>query len=504
MTPTRRDGLILLLILDLAAVLRFIGLPGRGAWDDDQGNAMTAMLMWVRDGQVPLLGPLSSIGTAHHGVGFYWVLAPGAFLTDANPVAAAATLAVVGVAGVAATWWLGRTVGGPVAGHIAGLLMAVSPSAIDGSTFVWNSNIVAPAAALAFAAGWHAWRTRRARWWLASAVGMVLMLHGHLLAAIALPPLVTLLVVDVLRRPRADRRSMLGPALGAVVIVIAGYVPALMYELRNGFPETTALFGYDPEPPAGYDVPPLIIRPLIVVWRILVWPVSGPVKSAVLGGAPAAIITYLALVVAASGKGGVAKQFALWTIGTVIWAVTALTFISPTLATFTPGLPNDQYHAWLDPILFTVIGMAVARLVARSPATVFMSLAAAIVVTCVGLSLAVMPPLSSPDGGWPVAADTAAKIRKIVGDQPVAVIGVAKSGGSLEFPLRRQRSVTAPSSDAGFLVVTCDPLFEGAIGAPCGGPAEMAYAQRAGFPNPRLIDRFDDSPRRVVCVFRRQ
>src|SRR5262249_42929363 len=90
-----RDGLILAAILALAAALRFVGLPGRGAWDDDQGDEMPAMLAWVRDGRAPLLGPVSSIGTAHHGVGFYWILAPSAFLTDANPVAAAATLAVV-------------------------------------------------------------------------------------------------------------------------------------------------------------------------------------------------------------------------------------------------------------------------------------------------------------------------------------------------------------------------------------------------------------------------
>ncbi len=144
MTPARRDCLVLTAILVLSAVLRFVGLSGRGEWDDDQGTELLAMLHWVRDGEVPLLGPVSSSGTTHHGVAYYWLLAPGAFLSDVNPVAVVATLAVVGTAGVAATWWLGRTVGGPLAGHVAALLMAVSPSAIATSTFLWNSNIVGP------------------------------------------------------------------------------------------------------------------------------------------------------------------------------------------------------------------------------------------------------------------------------------------------------------------------------------------------------------------------
>ena len=484
MTPARRDGLILSAILVLATVLRFAGLPGRGAWDDDQGYQMLTMLLWVRDGDVPLQGPISSIPGVHHGVGFYWILAPSAFLTDANPVAAVATLAAVGVGGVAATWWLGRTVAGPLAGHVAGLLMAVSPSAISASTFVWNSNIVAPFAALATAAAWHAWRTRLARWWLLAAVGTLLMLHGHLLAVIAVPALAALLVADVIRRPRAERRKMLGPALGAAAIVAAGYAPTLIHELRNGFPETSG-------------GPPLILRPLIILWRIEVWPISGDVAFAVLGGLFAAIIAAAALVVAATGRPGVATQFGRWAVATIVWAVLTFTFLAPTLAEFTPGLPNDQYHSWLTPIVFAVIGVGVARLSAAGrPAR---TSAIAIVVACVALSLTSMPPLDSPDGGWPKAAETAARIRAAAGDQPIAVTGVAKSGAAMAFPLWRDGKPN--TSTAAILVVTCDRLFERSVGMLCGGPAESAIARQAGFS--RFVGRFEDGPRRVVCLFAR-
>ena len=235
MTPVRRDGLVLAAIIALATALRFIGLPSRGEWDDDQGTELLALLHWVRDGEVPLVGPVGSFGTAHHGVGFYWLLAPSAFLTDTNPVAALATVAVVGVGGVAATWWIGRTVGGALAGHVAGLLMAVSPSSINASTVLWNPDIVAPGAALATAASWHAWRTRQARWWLPAGAGSLLALHGHMFAVIIVVPLVILLAADVLRRPRSERRQMLAPVLGAAAIVAVGYAPLLVHELRYDF-----------------------------------------------------------------------------------------------------------------------------------------------------------------------------------------------------------------------------------------------------------------------------
>ena len=251
MTAARRDGLMLAAIIVLATVLRFVGLPGRGEWDDDQGNQLLAMLHWVRDGEVPLLGPVSSLGSAHHGVGFFWLLAPSAFLTDTNPVAALATVAVVGVAGVAATWWLGRTVGGALAGHVAGLLMAVSPSSISASTVLWNPDIVAPGAALAAAAGWHAWRTRQARWWLPAAAGSLIALHGHMLAVIIVIPLVVLLVADVVRRAGPERRRMLAPVLGSAAIVAIGCAPLVVHELRSDFSETRSIVEYATGPVAN-------------------------------------------------------------------------------------------------------------------------------------------------------------------------------------------------------------------------------------------------------------
>jgi hypothetical protein len=232
--------------------------------------------------------------------------------------------------------------------------------------------------------------------------------------------------------------------------------------------------------------------------------VSGPLSSSVLGGLPAAIITSAALVIAATGRTGLERQFGRWAVGTIIWAVIALTVLSPGLATFFAGLPNDQYHGWLSPIIFAVIGIAVARLIAGTRALVARTSAIAILVSCLALSLASMPPFDSPDGGWPKAAEAAARIRSLVGDRPTAVMGVAKSGAALAFPLIRDGEPIAPLAAAEILVVTCDPIFETSIGARCGGPAEVAFAWRAGFPAARLIDRFADSPRRVVCVFSRR
>ena len=79
------DRVVLLALLVLAAVLRFVDLPTRGTWDADQGNDMLVLRGLVLDGRIPLLGPPTSIGDFHHGVLYYYLLAPAAWLTGADP-----------------------------------------------------------------------------------------------------------------------------------------------------------------------------------------------------------------------------------------------------------------------------------------------------------------------------------------------------------------------------------------------------------------------------------
>ncbi|QLL06179.1 glycosyltransferase family 39 protein [Mycobacterium vicinigordonae] len=449
---------------------------------------MLTMLRWVRDGQLPLLGPLSSAPTVHHGAWFYWILAPGAFATDAHPVAAVATLAVIGVAGVAAAWWLGRTVAGPLAGHLTALLMSISPTSISSSTFVWNANIVVPGAALACAAAWHAWHTRRARWWLLSALGGLLMLNGHLLAALAIPPFAVLISADLLRRTRPERPRMLAPLAIAVVIIVVGFLPNLMYDLSHGFAQSHAIADFLGQPDDGRG-PALPSRIVAISRRVLEWPVPGW---------PGALITAAALVFLAVFGQGIARLFGWWAAASTAWAALALAVVAPGLATPVAGLPTDQYHTWLDPILFAAVGISAARLwTALVPRTA----AVVAIAACIALSVASLPPLKSPDGGWPRASDTATRIRAVTGTHPTAVTGVAKTGAALEFPLRRQGSPRADPSAAEFLVVTCDPLFFRVAVLPCGGQAEAATARDIGFPTARLMDRFADGPRRVVSIF---
>ena len=131
------------------------------------------------------------------------------------------------------------------------------------------------------------------------------------------------------------------------------------------------------------------------------------------------------------------RQAARWLGLGLLWTAFALTFISPSLATVIPGLPNDHYHAFADPMVFTLVGLGAGalwrvrpgraagraqhgrepdaapadeRTVPLGPAVVVATLA-----VLVAWNLVNQPPAVHPDGGFPAAEAAGARILAATG-----------------------------------------------------------------------------------------
>ena len=139
------------------------------------------------------------------------------------------------------------------------------------------------------------------------------------------------------------------------------------------------------------------------------------------------------------------RQAARWLGFGLLWTAGFLTFASPSLSTIVPGLPNDHYHAFADPMVFTLVGMGAAvlwrggsrgaaggiaerrgarrlgrppdRRHAIEPSVVAGRVVAVVgVVALVAFGLANLPPAVHPDGGFPGADRAAARIVAAGGD----------------------------------------------------------------------------------------
>ena len=513
---TRFDRLSLALVVGVAALLRLPGIDARGRFDADQGHDMLTLVAFTRDGVVPLLGPKTSVGDFHHGAFYYFLLAPSAALSNGEPVAVTLFLALLGIAAVALTWWLARSIAGPLAGALAGLLLAVSPAAIEQSTFIWNPNPIGFFAALALATAWRA-RSGNPAWWAVAlgAAGAVVQLH--VLGVVFLVAIVVIALLEL----RRDRRVLPGLLAGISLIAIV-FLPLMVHELQTGFLETQRVIAYVRGGDEGTGVGPVAALAFTLL-RVVGWPIVGVVTDVPMA---AAIVLAVTIGLAALGllRARGAEQIGLrWLVGILAWSTVALAFVAPSLQRVVPGLPNDHYHAFLDPIVVILIAAPGARLFERAlaawrstrrpaPAVAGIAIAAGLALL-IAVALVRKPPQVDPDGGWPALRAAGERVVATAGSSPIAVWGLPtfKLADAVAFPVahaggRVESFVDLPSEGA-LIVVACDRLFETAIGAACGGPAEDAviddaYGDGAGA-RPRLIDRFDVPPRTSISVYGR-
>ncbi len=513
-------------LLVLAAVVRFVGLPGRGTWDADQGHDMLVLLGLVRDGTIPLLGPPTSIGDFHHGAIYYYLLAPAAFLSGADPTFVVGEIALAGVAAVGVTWWLARSIAGPIAGFVAALVMALSLSAIDESTFIWNPNLIALSSAVALAGAWRARTTGHARWWLLAALGVLVTMQCHVLGVALLPPVAALWAVSYRAAPPGPERRRVGLAgVGSVAIIVVGYLPLLVYELGHDFAETRAVLAFIASGGTGVSIS-LPARLLFVGLRIVAWPLTGLLVDGLVIGVVAAVLVIAGLGWRAGQAPGRERTAARWLLATLAFGWIVLTFGASGLASVTP-LPVDHYHAFLDPVVFVVLGIGFAAVwsggdpdaddTERTPTAVDPRLTrgAAVVglVVLLAWSVTHWPPAVAADGGWPGARAAADRIEAAAGDRSIELIGLPtfKSTEAYGFPLERDGRDVAEAIPQGAshepeqrvpdpsaaVVIVCDALFV----RDCGGPAEEA-ALSSQRPIPvRLVDRWEPTPGRTISVY---
>jgi hypothetical protein len=520
---SRAELLVLVALLALAALTRLPGLDDRGRWDADQGTDMRVLRALVVEGEVPLLGPRTSIGTFHHGAVYYYLLAPAAFLSAADPVAVTGTIALFGIAAVAGTWWLGRLVAGPMGGAIAGLLAAVSPAGIDESTFIWNPNPIPLFASLAYAGAILGWRTGRARWWVLAGAGAMVTLQLHVLGAVIVLPLAAAWIADLVRRRRAgeDTGGTLRGGLGALLVIAAGFIPLLVSELGTGFAEVRGILEYVAGG-GGEAAMGVGGRVVTVGLRSITWPLSGLLTDRIVVSMLVAFIVIVLIGIAVLPR----RDPRPWSPGTERWlaatlgvSILLLAVFASSLAVIIPELPNDHYHAFLDPVVLTLVAAGLVRLLGPvrsavapgdAPGTFRREGVGLAVIVLAVIGVTAWPPATAPDGGWPLADDASARVATVTGDAAFLLQGLPafKNDNALRFPLERREAAVLPNPGSDMavaldttVVVVCDPLFDTATGDPCGGPAEDAWLAEHGRGGLTLADRFVAGPRRTISVY---
>lgn len=235
----KKELLILLAILTLAAILRFYRLPEYLTFLGDEGRDAIVVRRLLLYADPILVGPGTSIGNMYLGPLYYYFMAPWLWLWGYSPVGPAFGVATLGMATVFLIWYVARDWFGKNAAIIASLLYAISPVVIIYSRSSWNPNIMPFFALLAVYSVWKAWWGKNYRWYLLAALCFAFVMQSHYLGLLLMP---VLGIFWVLALVKAKSRKSFAINSGLALAIFAFLMsPLVIFDGRHGWRNFEAL-----------------------------------------------------------------------------------------------------------------------------------------------------------------------------------------------------------------------------------------------------------------------
>lgn len=528
------EAVSLAAIIALGAFVRFHYLALGPGWDSDQGTEMLAMWNAIHSGAVPLLGPVASTGTLHHGALYYYLMLPAVWLGGGDPRWVTAEISLAALTVVPAVWWVARSIAGPAAGIAAAAIASTAGGLVLFSQFIWNPTLVEPGAALALLGAWGAWSSRRPAWLLIAAAGTAIAMQAEVVAGVIVLPMGIVLLALLWRGPRGRRRNIAAWGAAAVALIVATYVPFMLYELGHNFSQSRAILdfltgpGQSPSHGPTYRVAFSGLR--IMAWPTIGWPIwvdkTKVAQAAIVAGILSAglvwrlVVTTLPYVrrrrdladrqpdasIDASGA-RTQQRDGTWLVAVCLGLIIlGLGLGMRDVAEIGPDL-TEQYHIVADPFVIVAAGIVVGsfwRLTRRDRLVKLAGRAAFVVI----LGLIVNSNSGQWAGAptsftWPAAQAAANRIESVTAGQPIALGGLPndRSTDAYAYPLVRDGVVPVAPAQGSFLVVLCDASRSSS----CGGPAEDALV--AGEPASAgysLVDRFSATPVSILSIYLRR
>lgn len=192
-------------------------LSGTIPFSFDHGRDSLAILHFVKTSNPVFLGPWTSIPGLFFGPGWYYLLAPGYWLTQGSPLAGPFTMFILGLLGIFLAY--------KYLGFYEAIIMSTAPLWLQLATGAANPFPMAFIGLLLVIALKKGWNSL----WL----GLVLGLGFHFSSALAI---LWLLVIPFLIKPKQWPKLALG--------IFLTFIPQLLFEIKNNWIEAKSLIEY--------------------------------------------------------------------------------------------------------------------------------------------------------------------------------------------------------------------------------------------------------------------
>lgn len=231
----RTEGIILFVISIVALCIRLYKIDEYLTYLGDEGRDVRIVRDLITKGDLPFIGPQTSVGNMYLGPLYYYLMAPFLFLSGLNPVGPAIMNALLGVIAVLLTWYVSRDWFGSKSALITASLYALSPIAIIYSRSSWNPNPMPIFALLSIYGIYQVWQNKKDNWLLVIGFTFAAALQMHYLGLLLGPTLFIfwILRLRVLKTGTCELKLFWKKTLSMIAVFLLMMSPLFLFDFKH-------------------------------------------------------------------------------------------------------------------------------------------------------------------------------------------------------------------------------------------------------------------------------
>jgi 4-amino-4-deoxy-L-arabinose transferase-like glycosyltransferase len=225
------EHVLLASIIFVAAFLRLYNLPQTLMFQGDQGRDALIAKAILKEGDIALIGPVTSVGNMYLGPFYYYFMVPFLALSFPDPVGPAYGVALVNIVTVFLAYLIFKKLFSTQVGLLGSIFLAIMPASVMYSRFSWNPNIAPFFSLLAF---WYltSWvKTKRWRDSLLAWLMLGILFQLHYVALVFLPVAGLFMVIQIVR----EKMGMRGvkQLIAGLAVLLLVQAPLVAFDFRH-------------------------------------------------------------------------------------------------------------------------------------------------------------------------------------------------------------------------------------------------------------------------------
>lgn len=227
-------------IILVGTFFRLYNLKNTLHFQGDQGRDALIVSAIFREKDPVFIGPVTSVGNMYLGPLYYYFMLPFLWLSYPSPIGPAYAVAGLSIITVGLLFWLGKKMVGAKAAVIGTFLLALSATAIRYSRFSWNPNPAPLVALLMMYWTYTAWKKHPWHWVLVG-ICFAVLLQLHYLTLLSAGGAGIIWLISLFESTRSENRvarrwrSQLVATVVAAIIVVVSFTPIVLFDSRHGW-----------------------------------------------------------------------------------------------------------------------------------------------------------------------------------------------------------------------------------------------------------------------------